>query len=192
MKRQCGVVLAVLLLSGVLQAQDLRENVNRSLFADQKAARVGDAVTVLVVEVSSASNDASTSSGRTSAISLSASGQAGESSMPEISGGVGTTNQFRGEGATSARGSLRAKLSAKVISVLPNGNLEINGTRTIVINNEEQTITLAGIVRPSDIQADNSVYSYNISDARIAFEGSGIVSRVQGPGWVTKILHWLF
>jgi flagellar L-ring protein precursor FlgH len=106
--------------------------------------------------------------------------------------GIGTGNSFKGEGSTSNTGSLRAKISVRVDSVLANGNLVINGKRTIIVNGEEQVITLSGIVRPSDIQADNSVYSYNISDARIAFEGSGIVSHAQGPGWITKLLHWLF
>nr|MBP8975776.1 flagellar basal body L-ring protein FlgH [Bacteroidota bacterium] len=88
--------------------------------------------------------------------------------------------------------TLRAKLSARVDSVLPNGNLDIHGSRVILINNEKQTVTISGIVRPTDIQADNSVYSYNISDAVISFQGSGIVSRSQGPGWLTKFFHWLF
>jgi flagellar L-ring protein precursor FlgH len=60
------------------------------------------------------------------------------------------------------------------------------------VNGEEQRITLSGIVRPPDILADNSVYSYNIAEAHIAFEGNGIVTSAQGPGWITKLLHWLF
>lgn len=184
----CMVVLAVAAAGG----QDMRQNAGRSLFADQKATRPGDAVMVLVVETSSASNDASTSSERSSNLSLSANGKAGSTNLPDVSLGVGTGNSFKGEGATSSRGSVRARLSARVDSVLSNGNLVITGNRTIVINGEEQVITLSGIVRPSDIQADNSIYSYNISDARIMFEGSGIVSRAQGPGWITKLLHWLF
>ncbi len=147
---------------------------------------------VLVVEVSSASNDASTSSDRESNISLNAAGSAGSSAMPEVSGGVGTGNSFKGSGATSTRGSIRAKISARVDSVLANGDLVITGLRTIVVNGEEQKITLSGIVRPADILANNSVYSYNIADARIAFEGNGVVSSAQGPGWITKLLHWIF
>ena len=112
--------------------------------------------------------------------------------MPNVSLGVGSGNSFKGEGATSSNGSVRARISARVDSVLANGNMMITGNRTIIINGEEQIITISGIVRPSDIQADNSVYSYNISDARIAFEGGGIVARAQGPGWITKLLHWLF
>jgi flagellar L-ring protein precursor FlgH len=172
-------------------AQDMRENVGRSLFSDQKANRIGDAVTVFVVEVSSASNDAKTTSSRESNLSLSASNKSGTGAGMDISAGLGVGNQFRGEGATSSRGSVRAKISARVDSVMPNGNLMITGNRTITVNGEEQTIKISGVVRPSDVQADNSVYSYNISDAVIVFEGNGIVSRAQGPGWLTKLLHWL-
>jgi flagellar L-ring protein precursor FlgH len=179
----CGTIAA--------HSQDMRENVGRSLFADQKANRVGDAVTVLVVEVSSASNDASTSSSRESNLSFSASSKSPNSAGTDLSAGLGTGNGFKGAGSTASKGSVKAKISARVDSVLANGNLLINGNRTITINGEEQTLRLSGIVRPSDIQADNSVYSFNISDAVIVFEGSGIVSRAQGPGWLTKLLHWL-
>jgi flagellar L-ring protein FlgH len=191
MKRAFMLGVALVVMGGWAAGQDMRENLNRSLFADQKATRVGDAVTILVVETNSASNDATTSSSRESNLSLSASGKTGSSSGPDVNVGLGTGNSFKGEGATATNGTVRAKLSARVDSVLTNGNLLINGNRTIVINGEEQQITVSGIVRPSDIQADNSVFSFNISDARIVFEGSGIVSRAQGPGWITKLLHWL-
>ena len=185
-------ILPLILLAAVVSAgataQDMRENTMRSLFADHKASHVGDAITIMVVETNSASNDASTNSSRESNLGLT--GSTG-SATPGISFGLGTTNGFKGQGGTSSKGSVQAKLSARVDSVLPNGNLMINGNRVIIVNGEKQTITISGIVRPSDIQADNSLFSYNISDARIAFEGDGIVSRAQGPGWITKLLHWL-
>ena len=190
--KQAGVLMILMMLGGSMATgQDMRENLSRSLFADQKATRAGDAVTILVVETSSASNDAQTSSGRESNLSFSASGKTSSSPGTDINAGLGTTNSFKGEGATATHGSVRAKMSARVDSVLSNGNLVLSGNRTIVINGEDQTITVSGIVRPSDIQTDNSVFSYSISDARIVFEGSGIVSRAQGPGWITKLLHWL-
>ena len=188
-----GMVI-FLVLAGTIAAngQDMRENASRSLFSDQKATRVGDAITILVVETSTASNDAKTTSSRESNISFNASGQTGASSLPQVGLGVGTGNSFKGEGGTSTNGNIRAKLSAKIDSVFANGNLWINGMRTIIVNGEEQTIRISGLVRPSDIAPDNSVFSYSIADARISFEGNGIVSRAQGPGWITKFLHWLF
>jgi flagellar L-ring protein FlgH len=186
------VIIMIFLCSGILAAQDLRENFNRSLFADQKATRVGESVTIYIVETSSASNNASTSAIRSSDLSLSGTGTSSNKSMLDLTAGVSTGNSFKGEGATSTQGSITAKLSARVDSVLPNGNLYIRGSRIITINGEEQTIKISGIVRTSDIQPDNSVYSYNISDANISFQGNGIVSRVQEPGWLTKVFHWLF
>jgi flagellar L-ring protein precursor FlgH len=170
----------------------MRDNSARSLFSDQKAMRIGDAVTILVVESSSASNDAKTTTSRESNLSLNVSGTTGTATGPNLGLGVGTGNSFKGEGETSANGSVRAKISARVDSVLSNGSMSLSGIRTIVVNGEEQTIRISGIVRPSDIAPDNSVYSYCIAEAHIVFEGNGIVSRAQGPGWMTKLLHWLF
>lgn len=194
MRHSHCIITAVvaLVVSHAALAQGLRDNVARSLFADQKAQRLGDAVTILVIETSSASNDAKTTSSRESGLSLDASGKLGSTSLPSVSLSGGTGNSFKGEGGTSTQGSVRAKLSARVDSVLANGNLYIVGSRTIVINGEEQLIRIAGVVRPSDIQSDNSVYSFNISDATIMFQGSGIVSRAQEPGWLTKVFHWIF
>ena len=185
-------VVCVILLGHGLNAQDLRENLGRSLFSDQKANSVGDAVTILIVEASSASNDSKSSSSRESAISLAGSAKVGTTPLPEAGFNLGTGNTFKGSGATQSQGFVRASISARVDSILPNGNMWINGSRLISINGEEQVITVSGIIRPSDVQADNSVYSSSISDAKIIFEGSGMIDRSQGPGWLTKLFHWLF
>jgi len=193
MRKEILLTTALLLLLVFrAAAQDMRQNINRSLFADQKASQIGDAVTILVIETSTASNDASTSSSRNSDISGSASGTLNSKALPEFGIKLGTGSSFKGQGATSTSGMLRAKISARVDSILSNGNLVIRGSRKIKINGEEQLINISGIVRPTDILPDNSVYSFNISDAVIVFEGDGVVSRAQGPGWITKLLHWLF
>lgn len=184
-------IAGVLFGVGSAFAQDMRGNLNRSLFADQKANQVGDAVTVLIMESTTAVNDAKTETSRGSDISLSAN-LPGSGTTTNISGGVGTGNQFKGEGSTSNRGSVRSKISAQVDSVLANGNLVIKGSRSITINGEEQTLRISGVVRPSDIMADNAVYSFNIADANIVLQGDGSLTKVQEPGWITKIFHWLF
>lgn len=181
------ITMIIAMLATVANSQDFRESINRSLVADQRASRVGDLVTILIVEATTASNDARTSASRSSDISV-----GGNVYIPIPEQNIGTGNQFKGEGGTSSRGFIRAKMSARVDSVLSNGNLIIKGTKTSAINGEEQNILISGIVRPADIQADNSIYSYNIADASIVIEGSGLVSRSQGPGWITKLFHWLF
>lgn len=192
MKRMRIILLFGMLFSLCALSQDFRENINRSLFSDQKAFTKGDALTILVVETSSASNDSRTSSSRRSDISGGGSVTFGEETIPEAGFNIGTGSSFRGEGAASSRGSVRAQISANVDSVLANGNLVISGRRTIMVNDQRQEMKISGVVRPSDILADNSVFSYAISDATIIFEDSGLVSRTRKPGWLTRFFHWLF
>ena len=193
------LLIFLLLASPVVIAQDMRQNAYYSLFSDQKANRVGDAVTILVIESSQASNNAETSAGRTSRVGLDADGgfnmdTGTDPTSISGSGGfdLGTNNDFKGSGSTKATGMVRTKISATVDSVLANGNMIIKGSRKIVINGEEQTLFIKGVVRPSDIAADNSIYSYSISDAEIIFEGGGMINDSQKPGWLTKFLHWIF
>ncbi len=173
-------------------AQDMRQNAFSSLFSDNKASRVGDAITINVVEASQASNDAETSANRSSDISLGLSGTASGKEIPAIDAQLGTGNDFKGTGSTKTTGMIRTKISATIDSVLTNGNLLIKGNRRISINGEEQIINIKGVVRSSDIMPDNSVMSYNISEAEITLEGSGLIDSSQRPGWLTKLFHWLF
>jgi flagellar L-ring protein precursor FlgH len=187
-----AITVFCLTLIGSWSSVQGQESVHRSLFADEKARRVGDIITILILESSSAANDAKSSAIRESDISLSGSGTVNGKALPGGSVSIGTGNKFSGEGATSSRGSVRARISARVDSVTSNGNLFISGVKTITINGEDQIIKIFGLVRPSDIQADNTVNSYNIADATVVFEGSGMIDRAQGPGWLTKLFHWLF
>lgn len=186
------VIIFLVFLALPVFSQNMTDNVARSLFADHKAANVGDAVTILIVEQSSAENGAATKTSRDSKISVSASGGIDDKNIPTISGSAATGNGFSGSGSTSNKGLVKAKLSAKITLIDDNGNLKIEGTRNIIINKEEQIIKISGTIRPQDIGPDNSIYSYNISDAVIVYQGDGIVSSAQGPGWLTKLLHWLF
>jgi flagellar L-ring protein precursor FlgH len=191
------ITVLMFFLSASLFAQNMTDNVARSLFADHKASQVGDAVTILIVEASSAMNGGETSTSRDSKLSASGGFQT-ENVFRQITdgGSLGVSgasaNGFKGTGSTSNKGSVQAKLSAKIIEIDDNGNLIIEGTRNIIINKEEQVIKVSGTIRPQDIGPDNTIYSYNISDAVISYKGDGSVSSVQGPGWLTKLLHWLF
>ncbi|QQS35507.1 MAG: flagellar basal body L-ring protein FlgH [Ignavibacteriales bacterium] len=184
--------LLILITVPTLFAQDMRNNSFSSLFSDQKANRVGDAVTILVVESSQASNNAETSTGKKSDLGFNFSGGLDDTQLPSVDVGIGSNNDFRGAGSTKTTGMIRTKISATIDSVLQNGNLLIRGSRKIVINGDEQVLNIKGIVRSSDISADNSVLSYNISEAEIVFEGSGMIQDAQNPGWLTKFFHWIF
>ena len=188
-----SLIILILSLTVIkISAQDMRKNSDFSLFADQKASRVGDAITIFVVESSQASNNAEKTSGRSSDLGFGVSGEVSETALPNVDLNIGSNNEFKGSGSTKTSGLIRTKISATIDSVLQNGNLLVRGSRKLVINGEEQTIFIRGIVRTSDIMADNSVLSYNLSDAEIAFEGNGLIRDSQEPGWLTKFFHWIF
>jgi flagellar L-ring protein FlgH len=188
------LMAALILAAGALpaSAQDMRQNATRSLFSDKKAFQVGDAVTVLVVETSSASNDSRMSTSRRSDVSMGVSGNLPGEGGQDAGFTIGSGNQFRGEGAASSRGSVRAQIATRVDSVYANGDMLINGSRTIMVNEQKQLIKVSGVIRQEDIQADNTVFSSAISDAVIIFEDSGSVYRTRKPGFFTRIFHWLF
>lgn len=170
------------------QSQDYRQ---RSLFSDYKAQKVGDILTIAIVEQVQASNTASNTEETRAEVGASASaGTNGTSIEPNLS--INTTDRLRGSGETTRREIIRARLSARVIEVDENGNLKIQGTRTTTINGETQTITITGLVRPADIEPDNTVYSTKIADMVLTVEGNGTVSQTKEPGLITKFLRLLF
>lgn len=174
------------------------------LFMDPRARSVGDIVTISIIESSSASNKADTNTSRTSSISATLNnflGLENSTSFPSGSGFTpfgtiqGTTNNsFHGNGSTGRSGELSATITARVTEVLANGNLKIMGKREITINNERQYIALTGIIRPRDISPDNVILSTYVSDARIAYTGTGIINDRQNPGWFTRVFDsvWPF
>lgn len=187
------IVTIGLFLCAVINAQDLRENTARSLFSDFKANLVGDAVTIIVIEESQAANQAQKTTGRSSELGFSAEGVQGASELlPSTELGIGSKNDFDGGGSIKSTGIIKTKISALIDSVLANGLVRIKGSRKITINGEEQLITIKGLIRTADLNSDNTIYSYNISEAEIAFAGSGMIDSNTNPGWLTKIFHWLF
>jgi flagellar L-ring protein precursor FlgH len=173
------------------------------LFVNPKARNVGDIVTIKVAESSKASNTAGTTTGRKSSISAGLDNFFGlekdyPSSHPFFNafGDVKSDfeSDFDGKGATSRSGDLTAYITARVTEVFPNGNLRIQGSKEVTVNNERQFITLSGIVRPRDISPNNVVLSTYICDASIAYSGMGIIDERQRPGWMTRIMNtvWPF
>ena len=104
------------------------------------------------------------------------------------------SSKFNGNGSTTRKENLNATITARVVDVLANGNMLIEGRRNVLVNNEDQIIVLTGTVRPRDITPDNLVNSTHIADARIAYSGEGIISDRQKPGWLMGIMDkvWPF
>ncbi len=178
-------------LISLVSAQDMGKSV--SLFADIKADRVGKGITVLVMEFSQASNDAQTEARKSSDHSLSVGdGQGLLKFLPEVGVSGNVRNDFRGDARTVKRGVLKTKIAARIVGLNEAGDYIIEGRRVIEINNEKEVYILTGAVRPEDIMSDNTVYSYNIYDARIVYKGKGEVSRAQRAGILTRLLQWIF
>ncbi|MBA4416623.1 MAG: flagellar biosynthesis protein FlgH [Syntrophus sp. (in: bacteria)] len=179
------------------------EQVTNTFFVDQRAKGIGDIITINIVEVSSASEQASTDTKRSSNIHAGIPNLFGQevkyiSNHPYLTAAqllnANTQNDFSGSGSTTRGGSLSASISAKVVDVLPSGNLAIVGKREIYINNEKKEILLQGLVRPRDIAYDNSVLSTQVADAKIIYTGIGVIGEKQRPGWLARVfdLVWPF
>jgi flagellar L-ring protein precursor FlgH len=167
---------------------------SNNLFSDLKARNVGDIVTINVVESATASKNATTKTSRESDLSASWTGVLQKLSGNWVGGEVKTdfANNFDGKGETTRSSQLAAYITAQVIQVLPNGYLVIHGNRQVRVNNENQIINVQGVIRTEDINANNIVLSTYIADARIELIGEGVVSDKQRPGWLARILDWVW
>ncbi len=173
------------------------------MFINAKARRVGDIVTIKIVESSKASNNASTTTDRSSTMDVGLNSLFNlENNWPTSSAvfnpfsALSSTyeNEFDGSGTTARSGDLNAYITARIVQIMPNGNLVIEGNREVRVNHENQIITLTGMVRSRDISSENVILSTYIADARISYSGSGIVNDKQRPGWLVRLLDniWPF
>lgn len=157
----------------------------RSLFADRKAYRPGDVLTVLITEVASARSSARTRTDKEESAFARFLQQDGEPRRWDAAIG----SDFDGGGDIERSGRLLARLAVVVDRVDAQGNLYIRGDQEIHLNNERQRIQLEGFVRAEDIAPDNTVPSWRVSGARIDFVGKGVLARRQRPGLFTRILE---
>ncbi|MFH1845494.1 MAG: flagellar basal body L-ring protein FlgH [bacterium] len=161
----------------------------RSLVSNMKAHRIGDIITIIIVEQSQANATAKTDANNKSEVK----GGPGLGFLDLISQwGLTSENKYKGDGRTSRTGNLRAEITARIVEEMHNGDYRLSGTRMVNINGERQLIEISGICRGRDIQPDNSILSTYIADAQIAYNGNGPVNATSEPGIVTKIVNWLF
>jgi flagellar L-ring protein precursor FlgH len=161
----------------------------RSFFHDQRASKVGDILTVLINIDDSAKTTNETTVGRTSGITAGIPHVLGlETSLGKILPGAydpanaistNTKTTQDGSGQVNRQEKIQTSIAVNVAAVLPNGNLVIQGTQEVKINNEVRQLTVAGIVRPEDITSANTIQHTQIAEARINYGGRGDISRVQ-------------
>jgi flagellar L-ring protein FlgH len=174
------------------------------LVADNRAGNIGDVVTISITESNKASEIANTSTSRDSGVKVGITSLFGLSFPMKafadkeanvdtaLEGTVGNVSE--GQGKTERQSVFTSYLTARVIQVLPNQNLMIQGQRQMRINNETEVVTLTGIIRPQDIDRNNVVPSTKVAEARVLISGVGVVSDKQRVGWFQRIFDhvWPF
>ncbi len=162
----------------------------QSLFEDYKARRVGDVLTVLLVERTEAQKSANASTAKDASVQIPAPALGGRTpthnGTPLFPINGGATRSFEGQGGAAQSNMLEGSIAVTVANVLPNGNLVVQGEKWMRINQGEEYIRLRGIVRPVDIASDNTVLSTQIADAQVAYGGTGVVASSSMPGWLSR------
>ena len=183
------IILVSLVVADIGLAASLWQDGQGSIFMDTKARNVGDLVTIIIVERAQASQSSETSTGKDTSVELGP-GLGFLDFIPLAKAGAKDGRRVGGKNVQG--GSLSARMTSRVVEVLPNGNLVIEGNQSLVVNRENQEIIVRGVVRPQDIAADNTIFSTYISDASISYQGSGSLGTQQKPGIITQILNWIF
>ena len=172
-----------------------KDDAPRSMFADKKARAIGDIITIVVQENNTSSKEASTQTSKSSSVDasidtlfyppavskfLTKGGQ-----LPAMK--FGGSQSFDGGGKINNSEKITARIAVRVVDVLPNGNMIVEGRRETLVSGEKQEAILRGIVRTEDVTANNTVFSYNLADSSIKFIGKGTISDNQRKGWLHRI-----
>jgi len=166
-----------------------------NLYADKKGKKAGDVVTVLVMEAAKAGSDTRTETEKKNGVDVSLNKPSGSKALSWLPS-FGVSNEanvnYNGKGATARNGELKATVTARITEVLDNGNLLIEGSKLVAINDEEEILEVSGTIRADDINPDNTVYSYKIAEAVIRYSGSGTNTQAAKPGLLTRFFNWIF
>ncbi|OGC05129.1 hypothetical protein A2276_04210 [candidate division WOR-1 bacterium RIFOXYA12_FULL_43_27] len=193
-----GFIGILILGFGILSADAdslWKEKDSASPYTPDKSYKIGDIITILVIESTSAIQKSGTDTSvkddfgakldhtinRLTALvpqDLSIDGQ--------------LSNKYAGSGKTERSSSLKAKIAVVVTEILANGNLRVTGKHKMAINEETQDISVGGIIRSKDISITNTIYSYQVADADIVVKGTGVIDEAQAPGWLSRFLNWIF
>ena len=165
------------------------------MYQDAPLARqIGDKIKIEIAENSSGSNKSNTQFSRSHSVATKGPGTHNDSMNSLLKGLLNLDAQasgkddFSGEGKTENSSSLKGKLAATVVNVLPNGNLMVAGERSIAFNGAVNTLRFSGVVNPKDLKPGNTVASEDVMDARLEQNGSGMVADSNSKTWLQKML----
>ncbi len=190
------IATSLTVLPVVSHAQSLwRDDISRAMYADKRGAGIGDILTIVVQENTTANKSNETKTERQSSLnaaissflySPTASGfltKGGQ--LPAMA--YESDHKHDGTGAINNSESIVAHVAVRIMDVLPNGNFVIEGKRDTSFGGEKQTIILRGVVRADDVASDNTVLSYNVADAAIQIIGKGTVTDSTNKGWFNRV-----
>jgi flagellar L-ring protein precursor FlgH len=192
-------VIAPAWCESLWQAETLADG---NLYADATARRRGDLLTIVISETTSVSENQNTKTKRENTAEIgmgqlpginkgsSAAGSAQSGLLPGLA--IDSNTDFKGEASYALAHDVKSSIAVQVVDILDNGSLVIRGSREVLVNEDRKTISLSGIVRPSDIHSDNTVSSDKLYDLRVSIIGEGPLSRAQGQGWLGKLLNILW
>lgn len=185
----------------VQQSGSLWASGSRSFFKDQRAARVGDILTIIIEIDDEADLTNSTTQSRTNTENLAADNVFGlEEKLLKLLPGnpvlssllnINGNNDISGDGQIGREEEINLRLAAMVTQVLPNGNLVVQGTQDLRVNYEVRQIFVSGVIRPEDISSDNTIMSEQIAEARVSYGGEGTLSDIQQPRYGSQVIDIL-
>ena len=161
---------------------------NYNLYGDTKALNVGDVLTVRLQESTSASKNAETSITKDQELGLAEPNIFGYNNIG-LSASANLERDFEGSAEADQSNSLAGSISVTVVEVLPNGVLRVQGEKWLSLTNGDEYIRMTGLVRPQDIQPDNTVASNRVADARFAYGGTGDFDQANQMGWLARFFN---
>lgn len=163
------------------------------LFADLKARRVGDVLTITLNESTAASKNAITKTTKTTSAITSGPTLFGNTiatkGVPIFNTTLNGADAFDGEGQSSQSNSLAGALTVTVVDVQANGNLVVQGDKTLHLNQGDEFVHISGVIRSADIATNNTVTSDKLADAHISYSGKGVVNSANEIGWLARFFN---
>lgn len=158
------------------------------LFEDRRARRIGDVITINLVENTSAKKAANASAARGSSMTggISSLANLPLKKLEGLNIEAGIDSEFEGTGAAAANNAFTGTITVTVIDVYANGNLLVSGEKQIAINQGDEYIRFSGVINPNTVTSANTVQSTQVADARIEYKGSGYIDESQQMGWLQR------
>lgn len=170
-----------------------KANYVNNIYSDSKAHRIGDIISVILSENTSANKNAKTEIKKENTASLGAISGLGGAPVTingdSVQFGVSQDNDFKGDSKSNQGNSLSGNISVHVLRVLPNGNLMIRGEKWITLNKGDEYIRLTGVIRSKDISSNNTIVSTKVANARIQYAGTGTFADANEQGWLTQFFN---